>query len=63
MMKTPLLKKGRDSSFLGLMVILSLTSNLLSAKIPPMHHAMNHVGFMISPELNVVQGRVHGPAS
>jgi hypothetical protein len=25
-----------------------------------MHHAMNHVGFMISPELHVVQDRVHG---
>jgi hypothetical protein len=25
-----------------------------------MHHAMNHVRFMISPELHVVQDRVHG---
>jgi hypothetical protein len=25
-----------------------------------MHHAMNHVRFMISPELYVVQDRVHG---
>jgi len=25
-----------------------------------MHHAMNHVGFMISPELHVVQDREHG---
>jgi len=25
-----------------------------------MHHAMNHMGFMISPELKVVQDRVHG---
>jgi len=25
-----------------------------------MHHAMNHVRFMISPESNVVQDRVHG---
>ncbi len=25
-----------------------------------MHHAMNHVGFMISPELYVVQDKVHG---
>ena len=24
-----------------------------------MHHAMNHIGFMISPELYVVQDRVH----
>jgi hypothetical protein len=24
------------------------------------HHAMNHVGFMISPELYIVQDRVHG---
>jgi len=39
-----------------------LTSQVLSVKMLPMHHAMNHVGFMISPELNVVQDRVHGPA-
>jgi hypothetical protein len=25
-----------------------------------MHHAMNHVRFMISPELYVVQDKVHG---
>jgi hypothetical protein len=25
-----------------------------------MHHAMNYIGFMISPELKVVQDRVHG---
>jgi len=25
-----------------------------------MHHAMSHTGFMISPELKVVQDRVHG---
>ena len=25
-----------------------------------MHHAMNHVGFMISPELYTVQDKVHG---
>jgi hypothetical protein len=25
-----------------------------------MHHAMNHVRFMISPELHVVQDGVHG---
>jgi hypothetical protein len=25
-----------------------------------MHHAMNLIGFMISPELYVVQDRVHG---
>jgi hypothetical protein len=31
--------------------------------MPPMHHAVNHVGFVISPEPNVVQDRVHGPAS
>ena len=24
------------------------------------NHAMNHVGFMISPELYIVQDRVHG---
>ncbi len=28
--------------------------------MPPMHHVMNHVGFMISPELNEVQDRVQG---
>jgi hypothetical protein len=25
-----------------------------------MHHAMNHMGLMISPELRVVQDGVHG---
>jgi len=25
-----------------------------------MHHAMNHVGFMIGPELHIVQDGVHG---
>jgi hypothetical protein len=25
-----------------------------------MHHAMNHVGFMISPELYMVQDKVRG---
>jgi hypothetical protein len=28
-----------------------------------MHHAMNHVGFMISPELYIVQDKVHGFAT
>jgi hypothetical protein len=26
------------------------------------HHTMNHIRFMISPELNVVQDGVHGSA-
>jgi len=26
------------------------------------HHTMNHIRFMISPELNVVQDRAHGSA-
>jgi hypothetical protein len=26
------------------------------------HHTMNHIRFMISPELNIVQDGVHGSA-
>src|SRR4030067_232794 len=42
--------------------VFYLLNQILRIIIPhsAMHHATNHVRFMISPELHVVQDRVHG---